>query len=112
MMKKIMVGVVATAAAIALAPMAHADEQSYLNDLAAAGITSTNGPQALINAGYLVCDDLRKGASYIHETERLIAMSAVGAQRGRDTPILTPEQAATIAGKADTDLCPGADGLS
>ncbi|MBV9089288.1 MAG: DUF732 domain-containing protein [Mycobacteriaceae bacterium] len=111
-MKKLLIGTVAVTAAIALAPTAHADENAFLNHMAASEVTSANGPQDLLNSGYIVCDDIRNGASYIHETEKLIAVSAVGAERGRETPTLTPDQAADIARYAVDDLCPGADGLS
>jgi hypothetical protein len=42
-MKKLPVGAVAAVAAIGLAPMAHADDQSFLIHLAGTGISLTNG---------------------------------------------------------------------
>ncbi len=103
-MRKLLVGMVAAAAAVGLAPNAHA--QAFIIHLAGTGISSADGIQGLVNSGHVVCDELRQGESRIHEIERLIAISAVGAQNGRETQILTADQASDIVNYASTDLCP------
>jgi hypothetical protein len=99
----------AAAVALLLAPNAAADGNDYLNQLAGAGVTDANGPDGLIGLGDSACTDIEHGYSNIHEIEKLIAASAVGAQNGRQTPVLTPHQASTIVLAATTDLCPGAE---
>jgi hypothetical protein len=89
--------------------IAHADADQYLRDLAGSGVTSTISPQSIVNGGYSVCNEISNGSSRIHQIQRLIALSAVGAQRGRETPVLTPDQASDIVYYAIQDLCPGAD---
>jgi hypothetical protein len=49
-------------AAFALvAPTAHADDQTYINDLNAHGVLAIVGPRQEIKMGYAVCDYLHAG---------------------------------------------------
>lgn len=54
-------GMLATAALTGLAPPAHADEQSYLNNIYASGYWGT--PQTWLTIGYTVCAMVHNGAN-------------------------------------------------
>lgn len=56
--------VLATAGALLLScGVAHADDNQYVADLAAAGVPMLLGPNAAIANGYTMCAQLRNGAS-------------------------------------------------
>jgi hypothetical protein len=55
------IALLAIPAAVLLAPVAHADEQAFLNDLQAQGVVML--PGAELEAGYHACTDMRAGAS-------------------------------------------------
>lgn len=46
-------------------------DQNFLADMARAGITDRDGPQALIKFAHATCNDLAHGASYDHEVNIL-----------------------------------------
>jgi Protein of unknown function (DUF732) len=98
------------AAAIGLAPMAHADEGTFISDVAGSGVTTTSpdGAAALVRSGYVVCNDLEGGAAYITVIKKLMGYSQTGYQEGRPTTPLTGDQAANFIAAAEKNLCPGA----
>jgi len=49
------------AAFLLLAPQAHADDQSYIDELNAHGVLAVAGPQQEIKMGHQVCDYLHTG---------------------------------------------------
>lgn len=50
-----------SAAFLLVAPQAHADEPSYINELNAHGVFAPVGPNQEIKMGHAVCDSLRAG---------------------------------------------------
>ncbi|UVO12791.1 DUF732 domain-containing protein [Mycobacterium sp. SVM_VP21] len=85
---------IAPAAVLILAPSAHADDQSFLADLAAHGITDYwgQGPDRLVYMGHEACNQLHGGGS---------RQSVVG--------MFGPLQAGfgeTFTNAAQTQLCP------
>jgi hypothetical protein len=60
-MKTITTAIAVTALALLAAPVAHADDASYLADLSAKGAFMPQGPNQAIAAGYHACTDLRNG---------------------------------------------------
>jgi Protein of unknown function (DUF732) len=57
------VGVCVAASAIALAPCANADDDSFLANLSQHGIFTFKNPQGLVAAGHTICTDLANGVS-------------------------------------------------
>ena len=62
-MKKLLLPIATAALAVGLsaAPVAHADDQSYLGDLAHDGFTGSSG--TALKMGYAVCTDRQHGVS-------------------------------------------------
>jgi hypothetical protein len=66
------------------------DDNSFLYYMGRAGITSTAGPQALIQEAHAVCDDLAHGTTYIQAAANL---AAAAPRLGRDKAVLFVEHA-------------------
>jgi hypothetical protein len=64
------VGVCVAASAIALAPCANADDDSFLANLSQHGIFTFKNPQGLVAAGHTICTDLANGVSKQDEVNR------------------------------------------
>lgn len=96
-----------TAGALAVAPTASADVQSYLDALHARGITSPYGDEALMDAGLGVC---RVTAAYLRISAS--ELSAFGARRkaaedvANENPQRPRRDAAIVTNTAIDHLCP------
>jgi hypothetical protein len=86
------VGMLAALAALAalllVSPAVHADsnDDNYLNTLAANGITSATGPDALIRIGHAICDSLSAGFTPSQDIMTLRDNWRGGADHGGLTP--------------------------
>jgi hypothetical protein len=91
------VSILGAAGAIALAPCANADDNSYLANLAQHGIITFKNPQGLIATGHAICDDLKSGVSLQDEMGKFQAAHYEA----------TPQGVAIMVNAAHDELCPG-----
>lgn len=73
------------------------NEQAFVNDLAAAGLTPTQTPRAMVNQGWKLCGQLYNGASRSYVVQRVYASAS-----------MSLDQAQAIVAAAQNDLCPAA----
>lgn len=92
-MKKILIA--AAMAAVAMAPVAHADEDDFLDHAHMAHLHSEGGDDELVALGHSVCKELGKGVDYKEISEGLIA--------GGD---MKSFQSGELIAVAAHDLCP------
>lgn len=97
--------------AILTAPAAQADDDSYLSTLAAHGITSANGPGALIKVGHAICDSLSHGYTPAQDAMIVRDNWRGGADHGGLTPSGIPgavnmSQASAWVNAAVVNYCP------
>ncbi|MGA8543971.1 MAG: DUF732 domain-containing protein [Mycobacterium sp.] len=90
-------------AAIGLAAPAHADEDSYLNDMHDAGLTSAAGDSDLLSGGWNICRELAAGKS----REQVAAEIVYSSDKNEGSTGLTPKGADKAVVYANDDLCPG-----
>jgi Protein of unknown function (DUF732) len=102
MMGKVAIGLVGAASAIALAPCAKADENSFLANLGQHGILTVREPAALVNFGRGICADLANGVSIQDEVNRFQAKEFPTAP--------TTQQSEAFVNAAHQELCPEAAG--
>jgi hypothetical protein len=93
---KVTLFVAAASVAIMLPAAAHADDDSYLSNLASHGIITFKNPGGLLAAGHGICNDLRSGVSVPDEIGRWSAQNYLA----------TPQGAATMVNAAHDELCP------
>lgn len=102
---KTLLAALATIAALALAPAAHADQSSYVNDLDSRGIYYSSSIDAL-NIGKIACSVMRSGAPItVEDAARLGTKYSVGSVIGR-TGGYTPSESVAITVAAAKNLCP------
>jgi hypothetical protein len=87
---------------IALAPVAKADESSFLANLGQHGIFTVRDPAVLVNFGRGICDDLANGVSIPDEVNRFQAKEFPTAP--------TTTQAQAFVDAAHQELCPDTPG--
>jgi hypothetical protein len=74
------------------------NEQQFVNDLAAHGISSTQSPRRIANLGWQICGDIQQGRSPDVEANRVYAYNTD----------LGGDGAHTVVTVAVADLCPQA----
>jgi Protein of unknown function (DUF732) len=101
------------AATLLIAPAVRADsnDDNYLNALAANGITSATGPDALIKIGHSVCNSLSRGFTPAQDAMTLRDTWRGGADHGGLTPSGIPgavnlSQASAWVTAAAVNYCP------
>lgn len=101
-MGKVAIGLVVSVSALALAPCANADDDSFLADLSSHGMFTARDPAVLVGLGQAVCTDLAKGVS---------AQDEVNTFQSKELPTApTTQQSEAFVNAAHQDLCPGAPG--
>ena len=99
---RVAIGLVVAASAIALAPCANADDNSFLANLAQHGIFTARDPAVLVALGQAICTDLAKGVSTRDEVNRFEA---------KELPTSpTPQASQAFVDAAHQELCPDAPG--
>jgi hypothetical protein len=110
---RMLAALAALAALLLVAQVAHADsnDDNYLHTLAASGITSATGPDALIRIGHAVCDSLSEGFTPSQTIMTLRDNWRGGADHGGLTPSGIPgavnnAQASAWVTAAVVNYCP------
>jgi hypothetical protein len=101
-MRQVAIGLVVATSAIALAPGAKADENSFLANLGQHGIFTVRDPAVLVNFGRGICADLANGVSKQDEVNRFQAKEFPTAP--------TTQQAQAFVDAAHQELCPDTAG--
>lgn len=95
-MKALLAALGMALAATVVAPVAHADEASFVQDMSDAGFTNGDGAKAEVAVGMQICSNLLAGATNYSEAHRLYLDSKLNSESEAD-------QFVHIAIK---DLCP------
>lgn len=95
---KLAIGLVVAASAIALAPCAKADDDSFLANLGQHGIFTGRDPAVLVAMGQAICTDLAKGVSIQDEVDRF--------QQDHVPTSPTPQASQAFVDAAHQELCP------
>lgn len=87
---------VALAVSVAIAPVANADEVSFVEDMNDAGFTNDNGYKAEVAVGMHICSELLAGDTSWHQAHSLYLTSRMR----------TESEAQQFVNIAIKDLCP------